>query len=296
MSAGVTLLVFLASWRHKPEQITHRVVMVWAGVILMMCAAGVVFSEWVPTALVLNLQPFRSFQFLMYLTIIYVGNYYVKEIFKGNSVWGRLGALVLVMGVLYKVRGWEPAMVLFLVMSAVLMVYLWWWRMERVSPRTFAVLWLCVAMVLGIGAYTKLGGMSIQNAQEMQWQDVQHWAKQKTDISDGFVVPPWLHGFRVESERTVYGDWKDGTLMNFNPDFGYEWIRRMEKLGYQKGMSITDRFQGLRELDFQAIAGEMAANINDPGQVFLVRISDGVFLDFPIAYENKKFVMYRIFP
>src|SRR5439155_13320887 len=75
-------------------------------------------------------------------------------------------------------------------------------------------------------------GFSYDDAQEPAWLDVQRWARDHTGRADAFIVPPLLDGeFRVESERTVYADVEDGGLMNGNPTYGIEWLRRMQRLG-----------------------------------------------------------------
>ena len=101
--------------------------------------------------------------------------------------------------------------------------------------------------VIGAGGYRRQGSW-LANAQESGWLEVQVWAKENTRSHDVFIVPPNRSGFRVESERTIYGDWKDGTQMFFNPDFGFEWFRRMKALGYKKELEIRG-FKNVKELE-----------------------------------------------
>jgi hypothetical protein len=44
-------------------------------------------------------------------------------------------------------------------------------------------------------------------------------------------TPPREAGFRVFSERTIVGEWKDGTQQYFDDAFVKEWGRRMDALG-----------------------------------------------------------------
>jgi hypothetical protein len=152
---------------------------------------------------------------------------------------------------------------------------------------------LAVVTVTSTGIYMRHRNFSIYNRQEKQWLDVQMWAKENTNSEDQFIVPPYLEGFRVESERTVYCDWKDGTLLNFNPAFGLEWIRRMERLGYKKNISPETGFRNLKEKDFTVIAEEMLIR-NKKSSVFLIREQENAALKFPKLYENEKFVAYQI--
>src|SRR5207247_8134978 len=75
-------------------------------------------------------------------------------------------------------------------------------------------------------------GFSIEVTAEPLWRDVQRWAMRSTDIRSAFIIPPLEPlEFRVGAERTVYVDSEGGGLMNFNPEYGIEWLRRMRNLG-----------------------------------------------------------------
>jgi hypothetical protein len=63
------------------------------------------------------------------------------------------------------------------------------------------------------------------------WIEVQKWARQNTPKSAVFLTPPREAGFRVFSERTSVGEWKDGTQQYFDDAFVREWGLRMEILG-----------------------------------------------------------------
>ena len=54
------------------------------------------------------------------------------------------------------------------------------------------------------------------------------------------VTPPQEAGFRVFSERTVVGEWKDGTQQYFDEQFASEWAARMEALGPEGYVRLTD--------------------------------------------------------
>ena len=54
------------------------------------------------------------------------------------------------------------------------------------------------------------------------------------------VTPPQEAGFRVFSERSVVGEWKDGTQQYFDQDFANEWAARMEALGPEGYAQLSD--------------------------------------------------------
>lgn len=63
------------------------------------------------------------------------------------------------------------------------------------------------------------------------WRAVQDWVRKNTPRDSVVLTPPREAGFRVFSERTIVGEWKDGTQQYFDDGFVREWGARMEALG-----------------------------------------------------------------
>jgi hypothetical protein len=72
------------------------------------------------------------------------------------------------------------------------------------------------------------------------WREVQDWVRLHTPKDAIFVTPPQEAGFRVFSERTVVGEWKDGTQQYFDENFATEWAARMEALGPGGYVKLSD--------------------------------------------------------
>ncbi len=72
------------------------------------------------------------------------------------------------------------------------------------------------------------------------WREVQDWIRDNTPKDAIFVTPPQEAGFRVFSERSTVGEWKDGTQQYFDEEFATEWGRRMEALGPDGFMQLSD--------------------------------------------------------
>jgi hypothetical protein len=89
---------------------------------------------------------------------------------------------------------------------------------------------------LGPGAYDRKRGKWEQGP----WRDVQDWVRLHTPKDAIFVTPPQEAGFRVFSERTIVGEWKDGTQQYFDPTFASEWASRMEALGQDNYVKMND--------------------------------------------------------
>ncbi|HXH19990.1 MAG TPA: DUF6798 domain-containing protein, partial [Chitinophagales bacterium] len=150
---------------------------------------------------------------------------------------------------------------------------------------------VAILLLMGIAGSLNRVHFSIKNAQEKNWLSVQMWAKQNTPLDAAFIVPPHLEGFRVESERALYGEWKDGTQMFFDPLFGSEWMRRMKMVGYNEGKPLRESYNELKEDDFERVAREMK---NGHSKIFAVVTSDAKRLAFPEIYSNNKFTVYEV--
>lgn len=244
LKAGLLVALFFLALKYKPSEDYHRVVKHFVFAIFGMSVAGTIFSEIVPVAFVLNLQLLRSFVFFVYFVMVYFSNLVFKEIESGRGIVTPVALVVLGVAAFY---GGETYYGHFCAVAIGVVVVLGFYLIVRskfgVSLPCFVFCLLVVVLVWsGYGYIVRENSFSIHNAQERSWLDVQRWAKSNTNVGDVFIVPPYTEGFRVESERGIYGDWKDGTLMNFNPDFGREWFRRMRKIGLKSiNQSINQR-------------------------------------------------------
>jgi len=72
------------------------------------------------------------------------------------------------------------------------------------------------------------------------WREAQDWVRIHTPKEAVLLTPPKEAGFRVFSERTVVGEWKDGTQQYFDDAFVKEWGARMEMLGGDEYPKLSD--------------------------------------------------------
>jgi hypothetical protein len=72
------------------------------------------------------------------------------------------------------------------------------------------------------------------------WRDVQDWVRLHTPKDAILLTPPQEAGFRVFSERTIVGEWKDGTQQYFDESFATEWAARMDALGPAGYVRLSD--------------------------------------------------------
>jgi hypothetical protein len=111
------------------------------------------------------------------------------------------------------------------------------------------------------------------------WRDAQNWVRRNTPRSAVVLTPPSETGFRVFSERTVVGEWKDGTQQYFDDAFVREWGGRMEALG-------GDQFPQLPDDQLLALARRYgAAYVVLPVKARHPGLAD--------VYKNRGYVVYR---
>lgn len=290
LRSALFLAGFTITWKHRPSDFHHRVVLAGCAGVLFMCFIGTVFNEIFPVAIVIQFQFFRSLEFIFYLAVVYYANYFFVESGLRKNIIQNILAAAFFLDIFYD--GNLPKYFSFLLMFvSVFPLYYLIRRWKASASNYYLAGQVVLLLIIGIAGCILRGSFSIYNAQDKEWLDIQYWAKKNTDKTDAFIVPPNKSGFRVESERTIYGDWKDGTQMYFNPAFGTEWIRRMKMLGYTEVGKMEEDYKSLPEGAFINIARELQ-NTNDT--VYAVMPSDRPGLHFPVVYFNQKFKVYRV--
>ncbi len=295
---GLVLMVFFISWKYKPASKQHRIITVWLATILFLWLMGTLFAEVLPVAIVIQLQLFRSSVFILPFAMFYFANYFLMTMQSDQDSFIKLAITFVALGLFYEAPYEQFAVVSFFGVAILMLFYYYWRSRENPMPsRYFVPLLLVVVLLLGVGIYVIDRSFSLVNGADEKWLAVQYWAKENTPLEVMFIVPPHSSGFRIESERAIYGDWKDGTQMFFNPAYGREWIRRMTALGYDEAMEIenfdnTDKliaaFQTLSEADFMRISREI------DGTTYLVMYATRKPLNFPLVYESEQFKIYEI--
>jgi hypothetical protein len=290
VGAALALAAFVAAVGSARRSSARRSVAVFALAVLLLCAAGVVFSQWLPVPAVFTLQPLRSFQFIVYFAILYLAALLFDAFGGKRAPSGSLLAALVSCALLYDSNGWKgasAASVAFILLFAVIRAA----RGRAFPPRAVSCAYAGLILVAGSLASPARGEFEIGTAQNERWLDIQRWARSNTPVDGAFIVPPRIEGFRVESERAIYADWKDGTLMNFDPAFGREWYRRMERLGASSRDRLEEGFARLAESDFIAIARD---DLSGYARVFLVVPCSRGSFGFPLVYGNAGYAVYEV--
>ncbi len=153
------------------------------------------------------------------------GRSQVRALLLGLFVWGLIagtaGALLRAK-ILLNLEPWQGARLIALIaVTAASCVALHMPRRVRLVS-ALALFGSCVALA---SPRWKVG--------EADWDisTLGAWAQSNTEVGALFVVPPDLTpGFRVAAQRPIYGQWKDGGEVQFDPALGLRWASRMRSL------------------------------------------------------------------
>lgn len=132
---------------------------------------------------------------------------------------------------------------------------------------------------------------------DADWKELQLWCKDNTSKNSTFIIPPDLESFRIWSERSVYGDWKDGALSTFNETYAQEWWKRMTLLGYQKNGSggyIKGNYSQMNESQFTLIKNSLnSSNSSKTSHIYVV-VEKPKTLHFNLVHETRFFRVYEL--
>lgn len=147
---------------------------------------------------------------------------------------------------------------------------------ERIRAISIA---LITAFIVPLMLFGVFGQFHPKNRDESNWRKVQMWARDHTQVSDIFITPPYLTGFRIFSERTIVGEWKDGTQQYFDSEYGSVWWERMNDLGKGK--------------EFDKLSVERLMSLADKYKSAYVVVPVNKELNLEMVYKNSGYKIYK---
>jgi hypothetical protein len=151
----------------------------------------------------------------------------------------------------------------------------------RSSPRGRATAVAGAALLAVVWLTPRAYASQRQRWESGAWRATQDWVRTHTPRSAVLLTPPKEAGFRVFSERTIVGEWKDGTQQYFDDAFVKEWGARMEALG--------DDYETLPEDRLLALARRFGAS-------YVVLPRQPPRRGLVLAYRNPSWAVYRTAP
>ncbi len=272
------LILFKASW---PEGIPAKLKGLALGFLLMLIT-GWIFTDLFPIKIIIQLQFFRSFLFLILLSIAM----WAAQLFHKPRPFYYLLFLLLV---------FQFVQVDFAKTVGFIGLSLFAWFLYRFFEKYWwkSILLSAAFLLLGGAAWYLRGGLDIERGiQSAEWYETQEWFAQETAKDALAIVPPSELGFRVFSQRSSYGDWFDGTKAFFSEAYARHWWEHMQKLGAHNPDSLELAFRSLPLSQFRAIAAEEEQHHSE---IYLVAFADQK-LKGQAVYSNRKYQVYRLDP
>jgi hypothetical protein len=295
----LTIALLAIAWRGRPhaDPDAHRIMASFMWTILALCAGGVIFAELVPWGATFLFQPLRSFQLLDLFAMLYVANFVYSRLESAKRLADLLPPVLAGLAMFFDVPHPHRPVILFLIISAIIASQRFAWRRGLSRAGMVAGMTGLVVVTGGLRYVRGLAGtepapFSISIPQDPRWLEVEDWAREHSAKQDAFIVPPLDDGaFRAESERTIYADWEDGGLMNSNPAYGIEWMRRMRMLGFASYATFRQDYRDLKPKAVLGVARELEAG---RARVFVVERSADGSKGFPIRYQNAEFMIAEV--
>ncbi len=309
VKAAVLIGLFIFTWRYKPKDDLHNVVKYGTFTVFGLWLLGVVFTELLPLPIFIQLQLFRSYTLVSLFAVVYWSNFFVLSMESPISLWRKCLILAATIGLIIMLPSegnpiineihrspgiiWKNNYLYIIIFGLMLMVFSTWFH-KSLTLRHWSLM-LLILMVLITSRKLMKEGLSISSQLPHHWVDVQHWARNNSKQDDLFIVPPDMRGFRIDSERSIVGDYKDGIQMYFNPEFGYQWKQRMELLGAGSTMAETDLGRTYLTMDEERITAISDSFSEQHTTIYMVSSqarSPG--LDFPLVYENEQYTVHKV--
>jgi hypothetical protein len=151
-------------------------------------------------------------------------------------------------------------------------------------------IFLCLFTNFHIEALARPGTFDVNGRHRYKnWIDVQIWAADNTPKDADFIIPPQKQGFRIYAKRSIFADWKDGTMASFSTEFGELWLARMHEFSVDpiSQLSVTEGYEKLKTQDFLRIAKQY-------GQDYVV-VDSQQRLSLPEVHGNAEYRIYKLF-
>lgn len=163
---------------------------------------------------------------------------------------------------------------------------------SRKISKTFSlhmITFLLLILVLWIQPMIKTNLNRVDHYKD-SWVDVQKWSKNNTNRDAMFLVPIYLTGFRVYSERPIVGDWKDGVGGYLSPKYSEEWWSRMKDFG----LSMARHDDSYQKVLYNNLSKKNISLLSKKyhAQYFVTENKSISF--FPKQYQNKYFAVYSL--
>ncbi len=121
------------------------------------------------------------------------------------------------------------------------------------------------------------------------------WAKGNTPKDALFLISPECGSdFRNFGERSVFMDFKYGTMSTFSVKFGLEWWERVKAINPNREEYDYHTFYRNLVEDYGAMEEEQVSKLALKYELDYAVFRIGKNFSFPVAYENSEYVVYDV--
>jgi len=269
----------------------HRKTLLLTGGVIILFIVGILFTQIWPNALFIRGQMFRSSRFLMVLALLCIAHGCAR----GWRNWLEFIPATLTFLCL-AIPSWLvllPVAVVVATVAALANRRLLWQQAAFAGIALLVSLaaWRTIDFVLAGRPSLTLHRPEAGN--DPAWVNVQRWAHDHTPIDALFLTPAQMNGFRVHSERSIVGEWRDGTQLFFSSAFAKPWWERMNAL--QPGLRLAP--DGKRLL----VQGRSLSQLDDAALLVLAKQFDASHIvaaaepprKLVSLYRNERWAVYR---
>jgi hypothetical protein len=286
-----------------PGPATRKTLRLTGGVAILFII-GIVFTEVWPNALVIRAQLFRSSRFLMILALACMAagcrRGWSRSLLRGHIVEFTSATLIFACLAIPPWLVLLPWVLLFATLAALFNRRLLWQQAALIGFAGLVCLaaWRTIDFVVpGLSPGFSWKALASWHrpvaGNEPDWIDAQLWARAHTPPDALFLTPAQVNGFRVHSQRSIVGEWRDGTQLYFSTAYAQPWWERMNAL--QPGMRLAPDGQHL------LVQGRSISQLSDQQ---IIDLADRFEADFVVLgaetprtlvelYRNSKWAIYR---
>lgn len=269
----------------------HTIACVFLAFAVVIWVPAFIFTEVIPSPLVIQMQLFRSSKFAALLALLLFAHH--QRLRLGSGGWRSVrGMLALAVPVVMWVSLTGAALLALAHVTGDGLLQ----RRSRLPVLLGLALVICAltaATALSVRDRARAEYTHWWGGADPRWVQTQLWVRENTARDATVLVAPNLAGFRAFSERAIVGSWKDGGIHQNDPATLIEWWRRMHALGL-KNEPDTNSLHG--NLAFAAFDERRLTELGRRyGARYLVTKTDHDLAWRPL-FANSRYAVYELPP
>ncbi len=241
-------LLFLFQLTHPSSAVQQFKKPMWVFTLtLSLIALSVYF---IPMRFVIQLSPTRAFTLPMVISLFGLASVIGSSM--RNNAMVAIALFVLIGNSFSFLNPWG-----YWVTGIVITLFVGAYFFKHAPSSLGSVLIICWFFGIWYKGFELFPKFNYQSAQQAEWVSLQTFAKNNTVKKSLIIVPPETEGFRVESSRSSYGDFKDGALVFYSLAYAKQWKKRMLNLGVVfSGEHLSSNYKNLTYPELQAVYTE----------------------------------------